>query len=357
MAHMKDRYFTPGPTELLPIARTEIERAIRENICSISHRSKQFEAIYAESVSSLRQLLTIPESYSVFFLGSATEAMERIIQNCASQRTYHFVNGAFSKRFHTIATAYGREADKKEVDLGLGFDFDKEEIPRGIELVCITHNETSTGVQLSPHEIARIKERYPEMLLAVDVVSSAPYVEIDVSKVDCLFFSVQKLFGMPAGLGVLIVSPAALIRSEQLASVGSYHSFKELRQYAIQHQTPETPNVLGIYLIGKVAAFFLQQGMQALRTETEKKAKLIYNFAEKSSYLKPFVAQPFRSQTVICLSCSEDANDVRARLKQEHFYVGSGYGKFKDNQIRIANFPAHSQADVADLIRRLGTST
>ena len=354
---MQQLFFTPGPTQLLPCVITEIETAIRDNILSISHRSKQFEQIFADTVSALRQLLEIPESHSVFFLSSATEAMERIVENCSAQSTYHFVNGAFSQRFFSIASALGRKALKRETPWGHGFDLPAESIPSQAELVCVTQNETSTGAQLNTFEVELIKARAPQAIVAVDVVSSSPYAAIDLTKIDCLFFSVQKLYGMPAGLGVLVVSPAAMARAQELRaagrSVGSYHSFEELFQFAARNQTPETPNVLGVYLLGKVARHFLSLGTATLRAETEAKAKLLYEFIEHNAAFRPFVAQPFRSKTVICAGYTGSVTALRASLREKGIHVGSGYGTFKDSHIRIANFPMHSQADIARLVEAL----
>ena len=68
-----------------------------------------------------------------------------------------------------------------------------------------------------------------EKLVALDCVSALPYADIPVDKVDAVYFSVQKGFGMPAGLGVLILSPAAVAKAATIEeagiSTGSYHSF------------------------------------------------------------------------------------------------------------------------------------
>src|SRR5690606_37779547 len=93
---------------------------------------------------------------------------------------------------------------------GEGFFVDEVEVPVLAELVCLTQNETSTGVSIPEDSIHRLVEKYPDKLFAVDAVSSCPYTRLDYSKLDCVFFSVQKCFGLPAGLGVMVVSERAM---------------------------------------------------------------------------------------------------------------------------------------------------
>src|SRR5688572_6419036 len=95
--------FTPGPSQLYFTIADHARQAFRDNIPSISHRSKQFEQIVAETTSGLRQLLNLPSGHHIFFTGSATEVWERIIQNLVDEKSFHLVNGSFSKRFYEIA--------------------------------------------------------------------------------------------------------------------------------------------------------------------------------------------------------------------------------------------------------------
>ena len=95
---MTNIYLTPGPTEIHPVAKEAIRDALHSDICSISHRSKEFEELYINTESQLRQLLSIPQDYQVFFLPSGTESWERILQNGVLEKSFHLVNGSFSKR-------------------------------------------------------------------------------------------------------------------------------------------------------------------------------------------------------------------------------------------------------------------
>lgn len=346
---MKKYFFTPGPSQLFPTIPKHIKNAVDYNIPSISHRGQQFKQIFKNTVDSLKKLLNIPDTYYVFFLSSATEAMERIIENCVEKYSFHFVNGAFSKNFFQIAVNLKKTPSKVEVDYGSSFDFKSITIPENSEIICFTQNETSTGVALDPKNIYSFKKKYPSKLIAVDIVSSVPYINLDFNLCDYVFFSVQKGFGMPAGLGVLIVSPKALEKASYLKNkninIGSYHNFLSLLKYQEKNQTPGTPNVLFIYLLGKIIDNLLKIGLKTIRKETEEKAKLLYDYLGHGPYLKPAVKDKnIRSKTVIVAEVYGGSKPLIKKLADMGFIIGGGYGVNKEKQIRIANFPAHSLA-------------
>jgi len=357
---MKKTFFTPGPSHLYPAVMGHFQEGFKDNIPSLSHRGKQFQEIYQNLANDLKNLLRVPKGYHIFIVGSGTEAMERTLQNCVENYSFHFVNGSFSKRFFKTADELGKKPACVEVALGEGFAFTDVRIPVKTELICFTHNETSTGVMLPEKEIEAVAKKYPEMLIAVDTVSSTPYADLDYTLVDIGFFSVQKLFGLPAGLGVMIVSPRAIKKAEKLMgkgiSIGSYHSFISLLKSSEKWQTPETPPVLEMFVLGKVVDDMLEKGIKKIRKETEQKAKLLYDFLDRHVTFSAFVKEKkFRSQTVIVADVQKAKVDVKKMLAEKSFIVGSGYGEFKEKHIRIANFPAHSLEDMKKLIKELRT--
>ena len=354
---MKRIYFTPGPTELHPAVEKYMMQAINENVCSINHRSSEFMDIFRNTVTSLKDLLNIPEENHVFFLSSATECMDRMIQNCVEKNSLHFVNGAFAERYYKTAVELNKSAEKIEAAYGEGFDFERISFENKPELICITQNETSTGVALDMNEIYYVRQKYPDAIISLDIVSSAPYVNPDFSKIDSAFFSVQKGFGLPAGLGVLIVNEKCLKKAGKLKSKGmsgSYHNFISLYENAVRYQTSETPNVLGIYLLGKICGELIEYGIDKIRKETDEKSGMLYDFLDKHKELSAFVLnKKFRSKTVITINAGYNQKELKKTLSDNGIIAGSGYGKYKDTQIRIANFPMHKTEDMKKIIKLL----
>ena len=338
--------FTPGPSELYFTVPDHLRRALREGIPSLSHRSKAFESIFQSASLGLRELLGIPDGFHVAFTSSATEVWERSIQSLVGERSFHLVNGAFSRRFFEISSQLGRSATAISAADGEGFE--EVTLPPNQELIAYTHNETSTGVMLTPAVIRAAREQQPESLVIVDAVSSVPYADLDYSVVDSVFFSVQKGFGLPAGLGVWIYNERCVEKAKRLLAegknIGTYHSLASLHTFARKNQTPETPNVIGIYLLGQVIADFLRRGITIIRKETEYKAALLYGAIERRPDMTPFVKQhDHRSKTVITVSCPTVIKSFAAYLESKGLSPGEGYGINKAGQLRFANFPAHSK--------------
>ncbi len=351
-------FFTAGPAQLYPTFEHHLQTAVREQIGSISHRSKQFKAIYQHTAEQLRTLLQIPATSQLLFMGTATDVWERAIQNGVEKETFHFVNGAFSKKFYDFAVELGKKAHKLEAPFGEGFDVRSVSILETVELVALTHNETSSGVSMPVADIHHLKKQHPDKLFVVDMVSSAPYPALDLSLIDSAFFSVQKGFGLPAGLGVWIANEAFLQKAEALKQkgqyIGTHQSLPTLWKNAANWETPSTPNVLTIYLLGKIAEDMNKQGIANIRKETDEKATLLYNFLEKSELLSPAVQNPaHRSATVAVANVQGTAAEVIEKMKGKGLIIGSGYGNFKDRQIRISNFPANTQVHIETLIEAL----
>jgi len=339
--------FTPGPSQLYITTESHVKTAFKTGVPSISHRSKEFESFYAEAVNGLKELFQIPNNFHIVFTASATEIWERSIQSLVVNESLHYVNGAFSKKYFEIAQQLGRNPLYIEVKDGLGFNNIESSIGNP-ELIALTHNETSTGISLSTDYIHSFRNKFPNSLISVDAVSSLPYPKFDFTKIDMLYFSVQKGFGLPAGLGVWIVNDKCVAKADFLLSkgysVGSYHSLPSLISMTTKNQTPETPNVLGIYLLAKVTGDFLRRGLTAIRQETDYKAAILYQALENVGYAKPFVKDvDLRSKTVIVAETSEHTKAIVEALQAKGLYPGDGYGKAKATQLRFANFPAHSK--------------
>lgn len=344
-------FFTPGPSQLYYTVESHLKEAMKSHVPSISHRSKAFEAIYREAEGNLKALLNLQGDQHILFLSSATEAWERIGQNLIEYESFHFVNGAFSGRFQSIIEQLGKQALSAKAPEGSVVDINKVLIPDSSELIALTHNETSTGASQPVEDIYAIRKAFPDQLIALDVVSSAPSVDIDYSQVDTAYFSVQKCFGLPAGLGVWIVNDRCVKKCEELLnnglSIGSYHSLPVMLERATKNQTVETPNVLGIYLLGKVAGDMLEKGVDHIRREINYKAAVLYQAFEQASYLQPFVEkEAHRSKTTPVAACDIDSSKIIEHFNKMKIELGSGYGKNSAKHIRIANFPTHSKEHI-----------
>jgi phosphoserine aminotransferase len=347
-------FFTAGPAELYPRFEEFLQEFVDKQLGSISHRSQQFKDIYQHADEQLRELMNIPAENAIMFTGTASEIWERIVLNCTELETFHLVNGSFSKKFYQYAESLGRHAHKLEKPMGEGFSYAEIEVPEFAELICATQNETSTGVQTREPDINKLKRGNSSKLVAVDMVSSAPIPEIDFSLVDTAFFSVQKSFGLPAGLGVWIANETCLAKAEELSakgSIGAHHCLPDLWKQSRAYQTPATPNVMGIYLLGRVAEDMNKRGIDNLRKETDAKVNKLYKYFEKKEGFSLGVEKPeHRSRTVAVINTERSSAEIINALNVKNLIVGAGYGPKKESQIRIANFIANTPEQIDALI-------
>lgn len=352
---MKRIYFTVGPTEMFPEIKTYAQMATKDKIFSVSHRSKEFTIIQLQTCNELKKLLSIPKDFHIFFVSSATEAMERVIQNLVCKKSFHFVNGYFADRFFNIAKQLKKNPESINSDYGSGFDFNNVKIPDDAELICLTQNETSTGVAINMKSIYALKKKYPHIPIALDVATGVPYEKIDFSKVDIAFFSIQKGFGMPPGMGVIIIKKECIKKTEMMLekgyNIGSYHNFLAQAVNAEKYETPVTPNLPAIYMLGKISKLLNERGTDKMRKDTEKKAKMLYNFFEKHRFVRPFVKDiELRSKTTLVFESVIETDAIIKKLSSKGFVLSYGYGNYRNSHIRIGNFPVHKPEEVEKLI-------
>lgn len=354
---MKKTYLTPGPSHLYPKIESFIEIAFKKDIGAISHRSKVFHEIFKKTIHNLKKIMDIPETHNIFFVGSSLESMEIIIQNVVEEKSTHIVTGAFSKKFFEIAKDLKKNAQEIEIDIN-NPNFNNLNIDKKTELICITENETSIGFKIPIDIILDIKKTCPNSLIALDCVSSAPLTNIDFKIIDIAFFSVQKAFGLPAGMGILIVNNKAIQKSQILekkdVNIGSIHKFSELFSKANKHETPETPNVLNMFLLEQVSKDMLKKNILNIKENIQQRANLIYDFIKTKNTISAFIKnKKFQSHTTIVLKTEKQTKKIKNILKKKGIIVGSGYGKYKDEHIRIANFPAIKDSIIKKLIKKI----
>lgn len=352
---MPELYFTPGPTALYYTVEEHLKKALKTGVTSTSHRGQQFKDIYKQCANNLRQLMDIPEGYVILITSSANEAWERIILNCVDRHSYHLLMGPFSARFEKVATDLKVNTAILKVADGKAPEFSDVQPRDEDELLAICLNESGTGAAVPLELIYDLRAKFPEKLIAIDGVSGVPVYPVDFKKVDTLYFSVQKAFGLPAGLGIWIVNDRCLNKAKQLAdkgkTIGSYHKLPEMVEKAANFQTTETPNILGIYLLAKVAEDMLTKGLAAIRREIDYKSAILDKAIEDHPNLSQFVKEDkWRSKTVKVAQTDFDSARLIEFLSARKMNIGTGYGSYKTEQIRIANFPTHSKEQVEMLV-------
>jgi phosphoserine aminotransferase len=341
--------FYPGPSKVYETIPQYVKDAYREGIVSVNHRSDEFVAMSKKTIGLLRQKLRIPRDYTIFFTSSATECWEIIAQSWVTETSFHLYNGAFGQKWFDYTKRLHVNATPVAFDVNEAISTSHIAQLSNHGVICITQNETSNGTQVTNAIIKKIKSQYPGALIAIDATSSMAGIKLDFKNGDIWFASVQKCFGLPAGLGIMACSPYAMAKAAAIGEKNHYNSVTFMSEMMNKWQTSCTPNVLGIYLLMRV----LEAGdpINVTHERLVAQYKEWNEFLKERKTLKHFVSnEKVHSYTVLPIQAdAETLASIKKNAKAAGILLGEGYGAFKPVTFRIANFPALNGKEIKTL--------
>lgn len=342
---MKEANFYPGPSRVYSNITGFIYEAYMDGVMSMNHRSAEFMELMELTKKELRQKLLIPEDYEIIFTSSSTECWEIIAQSLTQKGSQHFYNGSFGEKWASYA---GKLVNTVTTHFGINERLPTGDIAPDVDVLCVTHNETSNATQVSMQDLKMLRAENEGKIIAVDATSSMGGVVLDISLADVWFASVQKCLGLPAGMGLMILSPRAVQTAGRIGEHDHYNSLAWILENARKNQTAYTPNVLCIYLLYRT-----QQASKGIAyTETKLRQRMqsyteLFNGHETCSFL--IQNEAVRSETVLALECS-NLEDTMREARARSIVLGNGYGPWKVSTFRIANFPAIKTKEVDKLM-------
>jgi phosphoserine aminotransferase len=156
---------------------------------------------------------------------------------------------------------------------------------------------------------------------------------------------------------VALLSPAALERVDRLKADGRWSpaglSLPAALEQSRLDQTYNTPALATLFLFVHQLEWMLASG--GLRWSSDRcatSAGIVYRWAEKSDYARPFVADPEQRSDVVATVDLDDAVDakvVTGVLRANGIVDVDSYRGLKRNQLRIAVYPAVEPDDVETL--------
>lgn len=343
--------FYPGPSKIYPQVAGYFQEAMELGILERNHRSKAFQELFSTTKSLLKSKLNIPLDYEIVVVSSATECWEIIAQSFVQKKSFHFFNGAFGEKWWDYTRKIHPEAEKISFRLDENPTF--QSINKNAELLAFTHNETSNGTTISERFQQEVRTQFPNSLIAYDATSSMAGYEFNWELGDIWYASVQKCFGLPAGMALMVVSPKAIEFAKEIDESDHYNSFNFILKNAINNQTHHTPNIANVYLLNR-----LMQNVENISAIYKNLKSRKEHFSKELSRLKKIKSlvksNEFQSDTVFCLSGGKDViHKLKKEAEKEGFILGNGYGEWKETTIRIANFPAIPNQHYIDLINFL----
>lgn len=333
---MYKKLFIPGPTHVVD----EILEATA--VPMIGHRSSDYSDLHGRVVPKLQKLL-FTDNQVYLSTSSSTGMMEGSIRNCVGQKALMTNCGAFSKRWSEIAQANGKDVEVITVEMGQAVTpemVDEKLGQGGFDAVCITHNETSTGVMNPIQAIAAlVKAKYPDVLILVDAVSSMAGAEIRVDDwgLDVVLAGTQKAFALPPGLCVVSVSPAAMERSAGMKNKGYYFDFQVLDKYQQRNQTPATPVISLINALDVQMDRIFEEGLENRFARHEEMAAFVQDWARQ--HFAIYGDEEYLSQTVTNIHNTRGISvaNLNKELAKRGAMISNGYGTLKETCFRISH--------------------
>lgn len=348
-----DGRFGAGPSKV----RTEQVEALARfapQYLGTSHRQNTVRAQVGRLREGLGHLFSLPEGYEVVLGNGGSTAFWEVATFCLVRDRAQFLTfGEFGSKFASSVEAAPFLGDPLVINSPAG-TAPSFEPTSGFDAYATPHNETSTGVAITP---TRIVGGDPDALMLFDATSAAGGLPVNQNESDVYYFAPQKCFASDGGLWIALMSPAAIDRTAAIKATGRYiPAFLDL-QTAVdnsrQNQTYNTPALATMLLmIEQIDWFNTNGGLDWCVARTRESSEALYQWAEAADFATPFVTDPaLRSQVIgtIDFDNSIDAGEICKQLRANGILDTEPYRKLGRNQIRVAMFPAVDPDDVRKL--------
>ncbi|HET7475151.1 MAG TPA: phosphoserine transaminase [Dermatophilaceae bacterium] len=348
-----DGRFGSGPSKVRP-AQVEHLARIGTTVLGTSHRQAGVKNLVAQARAGLADLLGLPEGYEIVLgNGGSTAFWDIAAFGLVRERAQHLAFGEFSAKFASVTRNAPFLGEPTVITAEPG-TLAAPVAEAGIDVYAWPHNETSTGV-MAP--VRRVDGADDDALVIIDATSGAGGLPLDPTQVDVYYFAPQKCFASDGGLWLAALSPAALERVKQIAASGrwvpDFFSLPTAIDNSRKNQTYNTPAVATLaMLVDQVQWLTEQGGLDWAVKRTADSSGRLYDWAERTAYTTPFVADPAaRSQVVGTVDFDEsvDAAGVAKVLRANGVVDVEPYRKLGRNQLRVAMFPAVEPDDVSAL--------
>lgn len=357
----------PGPTEVRPEILAECARPM------IGHRSKAMTTLTERLDPHLRFAFGLADASTAsvaVHTCAGTGLMEASLLG-VGKRVLCIVNGSFSKRYHEIAVALGKDAVKLSAPMGSQVPFaDIEKALREqgpFDALTIVSNETSTGVRTPLAQLAAVTKQFPSTMVLVDFVSyiaGAP-IDFDANGIDFGFAGIQKALALPPGLTVAAASKRYLEAAKQRKDRGYYLDPVKVFEGHAERATMATPCISLYYALAKqledISAGVVLPDTQRGKTgraawqarfDEHTRMQQVTEAWASSNDLEMLPAPALRSTTISCVKAGDlDVPAFITGMKAKGHEIGNGYGDLKDKTFRIGHMGDHTEARLQEMLQ------
>ena len=345
---MKKHIFNAGPCLLPQEVYDSAQEAIKDfagtgvSVLSISHRTKEWDAIMDETRALWKELLNIPEGYEVVFLGGgASMQFLYVAMNFLEKKAAYVDTGVWAHKAFKEAKGLGNA-----VEIASSSDKNYNYIPKGYEIPAdadylhITTNNTIYGTELKQDIDCPIP-------LIADMSSDIMSRPVDVSKYTMIYGGAQKNVG-PAGVAF------AIIKKDALGKVSRYlPTMLDYRVHIDKLSMFNTPPVFSIFIMHETLKWIKAQGgVEAIHKLDTAKAEALYAEIDRNPLFTGTAAKEDRSIMNICFVMApgkEDLQDEFLAFSKSRDIIGIK-GHRSVGGFRASTYNACTMEDVQALI-------
>jgi phosphoserine aminotransferase len=290
--------FSAGPS-MLPLE--VLEKAQKEfvsygttgmSVMEMSHRSKAYEEIIFGAEANLRELMAVPDNYSILFLqggGSTQFAMVALNLMNKNNKADYVKTGQWSKKAISEAQKYGKVnvvASSEDTVFNYIPTLDPSKFDKEADYFYMTLNNTIYGTHI-PDSLIPNTNGVP---IVGDMSSNILAERYDISKFGLVFAGAQKNLG-PAGLTIAIVRNDLMGNAMDITP-----TMLKYDTHAKEKSLYNTPPTYSIYFAGLVFEWVKAiGGIDAMQKINEEKASILYDFLDNSKLFKGTVVKKDRS--------------------------------------------------------------
>ncbi len=357
MPGMQHNLRVPGPTPLPDDVREAQAQPM------IDHRGAEFGRMLPEITDGIAELIGTSDEV-LLLTSSGTGAMEAAIVNTLSpeDRVLAVTIGAFGDRFAEIATTYGANVERLEVEWGEAADpavlRDHLAGHEPYAAVLLTHNETSTGVVNPLRElVAEVRQAPAQPLVIVDGISGLGAIpfEMDAWGVDLVVSASQKAWMGSPGIAIAAVGERARRAGERAGMPRFYFDFGQARRWAEKGQTPWTPAVSVLFGLQVGVRRLLAEGREQTWRRHAALAAAVGAGLEAVG-LELVAPAGHRSATVTAAWVPDGIEWVplNRTLRERGLALAGGQGKWAGRILRFGHMGDVRLSELTDALRTLG---
>lgn len=298
---MRKHIFNAGPCKLSDRTIENTAKAILEfnnsgqSIMEVSHRGKDFQAVMDNTVELMREILDIPENYSVLFLGGGASMQFCMIPyNFLKTKAFYLDTGTWSTAAIKEAKLWGEVIELSSKDKGFTYIPKNLNVPADVDYVHITTNNTIRGTEI--HEDWTF-----DAPLIADMSSDILSRRVDVSKYAMIYGGAQKNMG-PAGVTFVI------IRNDMLDKLADrpIPTMLKYKTHIDGGSMYNTPPCVNIYALRESLLWVKEMGgVDAMNILADKRANMLYNAIDESKMFTGPVVKEDRSRMNIIFVLEE----------------------------------------------------